>query len=57
MLATSITPAWIIEELRRERREREERERPRLELPLPPPRREDASEDDGPRSTVVVIEL
>jgi hypothetical protein len=57
MHATPITPAWIIEDLRRQREEREERERARLELPLPLPRPEDAREDDAGRPSVCIIEL
>jgi hypothetical protein len=56
MFAASITPAWIIEELRRDREQREERQRPRVELPVQRPVCEDTREDDRRSSTVIIIQ-
>ncbi len=53
-----VTPAWIIEDLRRRREERDERERARVELPVPLPDPERTREEKPGRSPAcIVIEL
>lgn len=52
--------AFIIEEIRRREQERENH-RPRLDLPLPEPRRpqrqiDTTEDDDGPQRGVVIID-